>query len=347
VDVMSDEIRMPERWHVLTVPGDCTVMGAIAGESPGVEVGTGWVRAPDEVAKVMAAWEVRGTPATLSRAAPHIAAASATEEPVFFWKYEEKVLGKLLATWNQKQVGSCTGFGSTRAAQDTMFAEIAAGDPYDYPGAEFCPEITYAGGRHEIGKDKIRGDGGVGAWVAEFMVKYGVLTRGKYDGIDLTSYDESMCRLLGNRGVPDALEPTVRQHPVTAAAMVESGEDVWQALGANKCVFLCSDRGFSYELVDGFCKPSGTWNHCMGIRGRFVHPTKGRSVVIGNSWADYLNGSRQFQYVAADGTTKTGELPVGCFCTTLDVVNGMAKQQDSFALAGVTGWAKTRVDYEL
>lgn len=346
---MSDEIQMPERWHVLTVPGDCTVMGAISGESPGVEVGTGWVRAPDEVNRVAAMWEARGMPRTFGAAAPHLMRDSAAtgDGPVFFWRAEEKVLGRRIDAWNQKQVGCCVGFGTTRAVQNLMFWEIAAGQPYDFPGAELCPEITYAGSRHEIGKDRIRGDGSVGVWAAEFVMKYGVLTRGKYDGIDLTEYDEAMCRLLGNRGVPDALEPVVKQHPVTAAALVTTEEEAWAAVGAGKPIAVCSDQGFGYDLVDGFCEPQGRWDHCMHQAGRFVSPKHGPSGVIGNNWNGYLKGSREFEYVAADGSVQKETLPIGFFCTTMKTIGRMVGQKDSSAFAGLSGWAKTRVDYEL
>ena len=121
----------------------------------------------------------------------------------------------------------------------------------------------------------------------------------------------------------------------------------WAAIGAYKPVSVCSNRGFAMKRnADGTCSPSGVWNHCMGLRARFKTPQGKRRFVLGNSWGDYLGSSnRTIEYVAADGSVKSLELPAGHFAVEFDVIHGMVAQRDSFALAGLTGWAKTVVDY--
>lgn len=310
--------------------------------------GTGWVNDPASVSAMLANWDARGMPSTLAAAAPQLVQAGAGDDaPVFFWLAEEKVLGSRLATWNQGGVGSCVGFGNGRSAQDLMLWEIASGESEDYPGAEVAPEVIYGGSRVEIGGGGISGDGSVGAWAAEWLMKFGVVVRGVYGQTDLSAYSETQCRRLGSKGIPTDIETAARLHPVRAAAMVRTADEGWAALSAGKPVPTCSDYGFSLQRNShGFCSRSGVWNHCMAARGKFVEPDLGRSVVIGNSWADYLGATNnQIRYVAADGSTKTIELPPGHFATSLATWGGMLGQGDSFALAGLTGWAKTVIDW--
>lgn len=306
---------------------------------------TGWVYDPDAVAEVVASASIR----SLSDAAPHLfglVSEGANDAPVFFWDAEQKVLGKVLGSWNQGQVGSCVSFGYGRACQDLMLWEIMSGQPERWPDAEVATEPIYGGSRVEVGGGQLRGgDGSIGAWAAKWVRDWGVLIRTKYDVngqiYDLSAYSENRARQYGDQGVPDPLEPVAKLHPVTDVAQVRSAEEVWAALGAGKPVPVCSMQGFTMTLNNGFCEPSGQWAHCMAFRGRFVHPTRGRCVVVQNSWGNYLRGSRSFQYLDANGQTKTGTLPEGCFCTTLQVAGRMAAQGDTFALAGFTGWEVT------
>jgi hypothetical protein len=230
--------------------------------------------------------------------------------------------------------------------------EIAAGEAEEWSGAEINRETIYGGSRVEIGGGRINGDGSIGAWASEFELRYGNLVNKRYEiggkVMDLTGgYSESRCRDWGRNGVPDFLESEARLHPVTASALVRTKEEGWAAIGAGKPIPICSNRGFTTRRdSDGFCSPSGTWNHCMATRGRFLHPRRGRSVVIGNSWGDYLGSSNAtLEYVTASGQTARIELPPGHFATTWDVWGGMLSQRDSFAVAGFKGWEAVRVDY--
>lgn len=345
-DVANDEL-----WHLLRLeiePAEVRlaqpIRNPVAASLPReMVVATGWVDVPGAVARVHSEWENRGMASRFEDAAPRLMAAGSDDAPVFFWDAEEQVLGRRLPTWNQRRVGSCVGFGYTREAQDLLLWEIASGEPEEWPGFELAPEVTYGGSRYEVGGGRIRGDGSVGAWAADFLMRWGIVVRGVYGNLNLTQYSETTCRQLGAQGLPSDLEAVARVHPIRAAASVRTKEEVWAAIGGGKPVALCSDRGFSTRMdADGYCAPSGEWNHCLGGRGRFVHPRRGRSVVIGNSWDDYMGvGEREVDYINSEGRLAKFRLPPGCFCTTLDVVGTMAAQGDSHALAGLTGWAKT------
>ncbi len=306
----------------------------------------GWVNDQSAVWKTMHALEKEGNKALFSDAAPHLMMGD-DNAPIFFWEAEEKVLGAKQPSFNQGQVGSCVGNGWARGCQDLMLWQVASGTVDKYPdyGVDVCS--IYGGSRVEIGGGQISGDGSVGAWAAKWVSQWGILLRKVYTvgskTYDLTNYSESRCRQYGNYGCPDDLEPEAREHPVTSVAMVRTADEAWAAIGAGKPIPICSDRGFSMRYNQGFCEPSGTWNHCMVIRGRFIHPTRGKCFVIQNSWGDtYISGGDNRIQVEGKGSV---ELPGGAFATTFDVVDYIVRQQDSFAIAGLKGWQRERIDH--
>lgn len=259
------------------------------------------------------------------------------------WVYNCEVQGDNSYVAEGIGVHNCVSFGWGRGAQDILLNEIASGEREMWPGFQVATEPIYAGSRVEVGGGGINGDGSIGAWAARFVEQWGILVRKVYtvsgNTYDLTKYSESRSRQWGDSGVPDALEPEARLHPVTAVALVTTADGLWAALGAKKAVPVCSGQGFTTTRdADGFCRLSGSWNHCMLYRGRFVHPRRGKSVIEQNSWGDYLKGPNQVEYVKPDGSVGTFTLPMGCFCVELAVAARALTERDTFAMAGLKGW---------
>lgn len=306
-----------------------------------VEYGTGWKKDSVAVKQFLSRLERNKKQSTFEKAAPRLLQKYGDDAaPVFFWHSERKVLGSVQKSWNQGQVGSCVGFGYGRATQDVMLNEVAAGQAERYPGTDVSPEVIYGGSRVEVGGGGINGDGSIGAWAADWVKNWGVVVRGKYGALDLTSYNEGTCRRLGDQGIPADVEAIAKLHPVTEVALVTTTEGLWAALGSGKAVPVCSMQGWTTTRdADGYCRRSGEWAHCMTYRGRFVHPTRGKSVVIQNSWGDYLGSSNaKFKYKDVDGSTKEETLPEGCFCVELTTTAEALRDRDTFVLAGLTGW---------
>lgn len=310
---------------------------------PGVMIGsqfraTGWVRNPDAVRQTIREMN-RGR--TFEQLASGLISSFNTDVHRFYWESEQQVLGGVLPSWDQGQVGSCVGFGYGRAVQDVMLNEIADGEPEQYPGSEVAPEIIYGGSRFEVGGGQLTGDGSIGAWAARWVKDWGVVPRGQYGTLDVRQYNETTCRHLGGVGIPTDVENLARLHPITQVAQLTTEQGLWSALGAGKGVPVCSLQGFTtYRDSDGYCSLSGSWAHCMVYRGRFVHPLRGRSVIEQNSWGNYLEGGGNppVQYVKEDGSVGTFVLPEGCFCVELSVAAQSLADQDTFVLAGLTGW---------
>lgn len=301
---------------------------------------TGWKKDPEAVKAAIKQIEAfQGFKCDFSLIAKD-AIAGDDDKSVFFWEYEVVVLSKVLSSWDQSNIGSCVSHGWGRGVQDLILTQIALGGMEEWPGAEVCREAIYGGSRIEIGGGRIGGDGSVGAWAGQWVEKYGVLFYKNYPNYDLTGgYNVSRCRQWGNQGCPNALEPIAKEHPVKGVAMVKTGQDVWNAIGNHYPVPVCSDVGFDSAHRDGFCARAGSWGHCLLVRARFTHPSKGKCFVIQNSWGNYLKtqGTENSKIQVADRLDKV-QLPEGCFAITWADMDRIVKQGDSFAISGFFGF---------
>jgi hypothetical protein len=202
--------------------------------------------------------------------------------------------------------------------------QIGAGN-----AAEWKPvsaEVIYAFSRVEIGGGRISGDGSVGAWAADALRIKGVLPMEQIGNYDLSRYEASRARAWGRSGVPNELEPTAAQHPVKSTALVRSAEEIKRALLQGYTVPVCSDQGFRMERDrDGFCRPQGTWYHCMAIIG---YRSDRNAFFILNSWGDE----------AHTGPVWPADAPKAGFWADWNTVDRMARQGDTFALSDATGF---------
>ena len=308
-----------------------------------VEFHTGWIDDQDAVkTSLISVEQIQGF---IAKWAEVFVEEEDNDHPVFLWATEEKVLGKMLPSWNQGQIGSCVAHGWGRACQDLILIQIVAGGKEEWPGAEVCRETIYGGSRVEAGHDGGGGDGSTGGWAAQWCSEWGVLFYKKYGNVDLADgYNVSRCKQYGSRGVPDELESVAKEHPVKGVAKVTSAEQAWQALGSGYPIPICSNVGFQSPLVDGFCKRSGSWAHCMEIRARFVHPTRGRCFVIQNSWGDYLAKEGGDPEIDVKGQGKV-KLPQGCFGITSADADVILRQNDSYAISSFRGFPARKIDW--
>ncbi len=288
----------------------------------------GWVDDPESVAVVAGA-----QPFPFFSMTP--AAERQTIPPeVFLWKAREKITGKPWPGRNQGQVGSCVAFGTAAAIEATMAAEILAGQAEEIK--DLCQEVIYAGSRVEVGGRRINGDGSVGAWAAEFVRRWGVVDREVYGNEDLRRYDETRCRLWGRTGVPDSIETVARLHPVRAVTLVKTFGQACQALASGYGIAMCSSRGFVFQRdADGFCKASGTWNHCMALLGYKEGSRPGGWIC--NSWGDNKH----------TGPTGAGEAPRCGFWADAEIVDRMLGAGDSWAFSGLDGFPARRINWSI
>jgi hypothetical protein len=260
------------------------------------------------------------------------------DEPkfVYLWDSYRKLFGRNPPEHDQNPVGSCVAFGTCRAIERTLATELTGG----HAKGEFVNlvcEIVYAGSRVEIGGGRIRGDGSIGAWAAQFVTKYGVVPRGTHGQYDLSRYDPNRCRMWGSSGVPTELETVARQFPVKDAARVTSWAEAKKALAQGYGIAICSNQGFTRQRdANGICRPSGVWQHCMALDGYHTDANGREFGHIENSWGDnYHTGP-----VGWGNPNKAG------FWTDSATINRMLSQGDSWAFSGTTGFPSRKIDWD-
>ena len=85
--------------------------------------------------------------------------------------------------------------------------------------------------------------------------------------------------------------------------------------------------------ADGFLRPRGTWMHCMCIAG--YQGGKRPGFLLVNSWGNrWLSGP----------PGRFADIPEGSFWADFNVVDRMLKQGDSYAVAGVEGFRRRKID---
>lgn len=253
-------------------------------------------------------------------------------DDVFLWDACRTVTGDLLPPRDQKSVGSCVAFGTASAIEHLLCVQIANGAGEEY--RDLVQEVIYGGSRVEIGGGTIRGDGSIGAWAARFATEYGVIPRGTHGSHDLRAYDETRCRDYGRRGVPDELEPLAKRHPVKSTSNVRSWDECRAAIRNGYPIAVCSSQGFTMARdADGFCRPSGTWMHCMAIVGIRVGSRPGAFLL--NSWGP----------TAHSGPRGLGDPSPAGFWADAKTVDRMLKQGDSWAFSAATGFPPRKLNW--
>lgn len=309
-------------WRGPTAP-----MGPVAHEESSVALSFGWVANPEAVR-----WAAAALPDVDFQATPAFQNGDSGPEEVFLWDAARKVLGRLIPPRDQGNVGSCVAFATASAIEHLLCVQAANGANEDY--RDLVQEVIYGGSRFEIGGNRIRGDGSIGAWAARFVVEYGVLPRGVFGRHDLREYDAVRCREFGRTGVPDDLEAEVRQHPVKAVANVRTWEEARAAIRNGYPVIVCSNQGFrSRRDAEGFCSPSGTWYHSMALVGVQGGSRPGGFLL--NSWGERFH----------TGPSGAGAPSPAGFWADAAVLDRMLRQGDSWTFSGVKGFPSRKLNW--
>jgi hypothetical protein len=228
----------------------------------------------------------------------------------------------------RQTIGDCVSQGWACAVDCLVAVQITKGERIRWT-AECATEPIYAGSRVEISKGRLgRRDGSFGSAAAEFVKTFGAVPRGRYGDIDLTTYDGQRARAWGmpKAGVPDALEPKLREHPVQAFTLVQTYEQARDAIASGYPVPVASNQGFAMRRDEkGFARPKGNWGHQMcfiGVDDADARP----GLLCMNSWGpDWI-----------DGPTRHDQ-PPGSFWVDADVAERMLRQDDSHAASGYVG----------
>lgn len=251
-------------------------------------------------------------------------------EDVFLWlEGEKRKLARFLPPHSQQEK-DCTAHAWAVAAQDYVLCR----DTEDWLG-ELSTEVLYGGSRHTIGKGRLAQPGSCCAWVAAFLVKYGVLVRGQYANYDLSSYSFTLTQQFGQTGLPSEL--TNRLHLIQRAentpaqvSRVRSADMAQTALTKLCPVPFSSRRGFeTVRGSEGICQPKGEWNHCMVMRGVCRTASGKLCFAVQNSVGDYLGEQNQ---IVPLSNGRTILLPPGVFLVDAEVINEICDKEDAYTI---------------
>lgn len=263
-------------------------------------------------------------------------------------------LRALHGTWKRgKQgIGDCVSWGYELAATLVHAVDIfVRKEPWVW-GGEFATEPIYGGSRVEA-RGVSRGgwsDGSYGAAAAKFVTKWGALRRINYalttgnPEHDLTRYSAERAKQWGNYGCGGEsdggkLDLVARETPVSSADLTRTFEEAAVCIENGFPVPVCSDQGFGPRGAEGFAKPSGTWMHCMCFAGvRYDRP----GLLLTNSWGNSWGTSKPFYPL-----NYWPEVQKCSAWIEPEVATRMlSKWEDSFALTGVDGLKRRKIDWE-
>lgn len=237
----------------------------------------GWVHNPEEVERVLSTM-----PMPIMTAPP----TGDEKTEVFLYTFM-RAITKGDAPKGPQKIGDCVSWGwsnlTNYIAALQIFKALKAQNLLDATGVpissdesqavieQYQPaasEVTYALSRVEVGGQRgSYDDGSVGAWAAKSVTDFGTLSRPYLEsklGPGKGAYDPNRAKDWGAKGLPDELEPDARQHVIKTTTLVQSFNDAAKLIQNGYPVAVCSNRGFTMTRDrQGFCTPSGVWNHCM------------------------------------------------------------------------------------
>lgn len=280
----------------------------------------GWIDNPAEVERIVSQFKYP----LFGDAVPKSDYQAEKKDTLLFNIFREVVGGD--APKGPQKIGDCVSWGWSNSVNYAQAVQIKNGSRHVY--SEIATEATYALSRVEYGNlDGSYSDGSVGAWAALAAAKGGYVSRKYLESKGLSgAYDPRRAKEWGAKGLPDDFEPEARMHLFKSVTMVTSFEEAAEAIQRLYSVPVCSNRGFTMTRdKDGFCRPSGTWNHCMLFCGVIFGSRPG--LLCSQSWgANTPSGP------------KAHDQPDNTFFVDADVADGMLKQRDSYIVGSFDGF---------
>lgn len=286
----------------------------------------GWEPRPAEVEAILS----QLARPTFAEAAPRLS-GSGTGKTILLYKAFKDVFGRY-PRYAAQIIGCCVSRGYEHGVDLRQCIQISIGKSGERL-VFTSHEAIYGMARVDIGGGRIRGDGAVGAWAAKAVSTLGTVSAeqvAKYaphaDATDAGPYSDALAKDWGDNGVPAEIKRLAAEHKTAPPALVRTYEELEDALANGYPVPVCSNQGFTLTRDEqGFCRPKGTWGHCMLICG---------------CRADERPGACIFQSWGPDNPSGPLALdqPTNSFWADRETVASMLAMQDSFALPIFDGY---------
>lgn len=284
-----------------------------------VPLNFGWVHNPEEVGKVL----VTMARPLFQGAAPNLTGTGAGKTVLLYKAWKDVNAGAYIP-YPAQTIGDCVSHGFGHGVDLLEAIQISLGHKNEI-FKQTATEAVY-GMAKEVGNDLSWSDGAVGAWAGKAVTTIGTVNRevvGEYDG--------QRAKQWGYKGVPADIKAKAKDHKVGAFALVSTYAELEDAISNAFPVPICSNQGFTMVRdANGFCRPKGTWGHCMlvcAIRND-EHP----GACIFQSWGP---------------ETPSGPLsldqPPNSFWADPDTVSRMLRMQDTWALSQFDGYPNQKL----
>lgn len=273
----------------------------------------------DEPAKVIA--DLKQMPrAIFSDAAAGI--MGSTPKTTLLYKAWKDVTGSY-PQYPAQQIGDCTSFGSGHAIDLLEAVQIAIGGKAE-AYKETCTEAIYGAARAIAGMLR-GGDGCYGSAVARAVTELGTISReavGPYSG--------NRSKEWGRTGVPSDVKDKLAEHKVATASLIRTVDEAKISISNGYPFLICSSVGFTLRRdKNGFCHPSGRWDHCMCVIGIREDATPG--ACVGQSWGEGPDSP------GPHGPTDLDQ-PEFSFWVTWDALERILAAGDSYAFSSFNGY---------
>jgi hypothetical protein len=257
---------------------------------------------------------------------------------------ELKVRGKYRAP-NTQARGTCVSQGSSRGAEDVNLSRIADGAIVGRD-ALLCFEHLYSYCRQHFGWGASHPwgcrcgrcpDGLMGSNGAECLALNGIIERGVYAGVDLTSPREDLAIEWGNNGgIPAQVMSSAKKHTFVAHRSMDLDE--YADANSNKnWGAVCLPVIFTGDHdADGYCTPSGNGGHCTECCGIVLTPNGEDAFVMQQSWP--ISATRYPKQILTKGGPI--ELRPGSYSIRRSVLERYVSQGElwSFDLVGTSSF---------
>lgn len=254
-------------------------------------------------------------------------------------------LVQLLGKWPHfvQATSDCTAFGACNVVHILKAIQCLQGKQ-EWVNS-LAQSITYAGSRVEIGKNRWYNTGGAtGSATAECVQKLGTLHRGKYlNKYDFSEYSGDVSDRLGKSGIPDDLEPIMRDFTVKSVSLVTDVETALDCLANGYPLTIASQVGLAGRKdsngrllrdSDGCLKVGDSWPHQLALIAYDLNPKRPK-VGIANSWP------------LGSMTGPLDGLSEGCFWADLDVLRIILQSNDSFVYSDYSGYPVKELNLRL
>lgn len=264
---------------------------------------------------------------------------SAKGSKTMLYEVVRKVLGKDTDNYPQ-EIGDCVAFGAKNAIEYLMATErLMKGDREKW--CPIFPPYLYGTGRVFIGRGQFNGsDGSLGSWMADAVIKYGVL-RSDFTGVP--KYSGRVSSKWGDTPGPEKkFVDEGKIHPVKSAALVNTWDELVEAVSNGYPCTTASDIGYSMQpSSDGFHRQSDTWGHQMcviGVDDGYKNGSDPYAIIL-NSWGDCHGNLKDFD----NGT----QLPAGVLRVRRKDMEKHLRQDETYAYSNFDGFPEQLIDKAL